>query len=157
MWNHWSLLQHIFFIKVQLKKVNLKIVFQRKYLKAHSQVRDNFWQLKVLYKLMKNAFHFTLKALFAIKIFKFLSWLFGYAKKWLDYKSTFNFKIYGKNNLAMKFGQLIEYNIFFLIWIHSMKGWTATARHGVTRKRSTKRLQHTGNLFRKNLQLKDVC
>ena len=28
---------------------------------------------------------------------------------------------------------------------------------GVTRKRSTKRLQHTENLFRKNLQLKDVC
>ena len=27
-------------------------------------------------------------------------------------------------------------------------------RHGITRKRSTKRLQHTGNLFRKNLQLK---
>ena len=30
-------------------------------------------------------------------------------------------------------------------------------RHGVTRKRNTKRLRHTGNLFRKNLQLKDVC
>ena len=29
--------------------------------------------------------------------------------------------------------------------------------HGVRRKRSTKRLQHIGNLFRKNLQLKDVC
>ena len=27
---------------------------------------------------------------------------------------------------------------FFLIGIHSMKGWTATIRHGVTRKRSTK-------------------
>ena len=26
--------------------------------------------------------------------------------------------------------------------------------HGVTRKRSTKRLKHTGNLIRKNLQLK---
>ena len=25
------------------------------------------------------------------------------------------------------------------------------------RKRSTKRLEHTGNLFRKNLQLKGVC
>ena len=36
--------------------------------------------------------------------------------------------------------------------IHSMLGWTAT-RSGVTRKRSTKRLTHTGNLFRKNLQL----
>ena len=32
-----------------------------------------------------------------------------------------------------------------------------TKRHGVTRKRSTKRLNHTGNLFRKKLQLKDVC
>ena len=45
----------------------------------------------------------------------------------------------------------------FLIGIHSMQGWTATTRYGVTRKRSTKRLQHTGNLFRKNLQLKDAC
>ena len=45
----------------------------------------------------------------------------------------------------------------FLIGIHSMQGWTATLRHGVTRERSTKRLKHTGNLFRKNLHLKDVC
>ena len=37
-----------------------------------------------------------------------------------------------------------------------MEGWTATSTHGVTRKR-IKRLKHTGNLFRKNLQLKDVC
>ena len=35
---------------------------------------------------------------------------------------------------------------FFLIGIHYMKDWTATNR-----------LRHTGNLFRKNLQLKDVC
>ena len=33
----------------------------------------------------------------------------------------------------------------------------ATMRHGVTRKRSTQRLKHTVNLFRNNLQLKDVC
>ena len=46
---------------------------------------------------------------------------------------------------------------FFLIGIHSMQGWTATTRHGVTRKRSTKRLKHTGNQFRKNLQLNDIC
>ena len=38
-----------------------------------------------------------------------------------------------------------------------MQGWTATTKHGVTRKRSTERLKHTGNLFRKNLHLKDVC
>ena len=31
---------------------------------------------------------------------------------------------------------------FFLIGSHSMQGWTATTRHGVTGKRSTKRLQH---------------
>ena len=29
-------------------------------------------------KMMKNAFYFTLKALFILKMFKFLSWLFGH-------------------------------------------------------------------------------
>ena len=41
---------------------------------------------------------------------------------------------------------------FILIGIHSMQGWTATTRYGVTRKRSTKRLKHTGNFFRRNLK-----
>ena len=45
---------------------------------------------------------------------------------------------------------------YFSIVIHSVKSWTVTTRHGVTRKKSTKRLNHTGNLFRKNLQLKGV-
>ena len=31
--------------------------------------------------MMKNAFYFTLKALFVLKIFKFLSWLFGHVEK----------------------------------------------------------------------------
>ena len=31
-----------------------------------------------------------------------------------------------------------------------MQGLTATTRYGVTRKRSTKRLKHTGNLFTVN-------
>ena len=30
---------------------------------------------------MKNAFYFTLKALFIDKIFKFLYWLFGHVEK----------------------------------------------------------------------------
>ena len=47
--------------------------------------------------------------------------------------------------------------LVFLIGIHSMQGWTVTMRHGVVRKRSTKRLKHADNLFRKNLQLKGVC
>ena len=29
--------------------------------------------------------------------------------------------------------------------IHTMQGWSATTRNGVTRKRRTKRLKHTGN------------
>ena len=37
-------------------------------------------------KIMKNAFYFTLKALFILKIFKFLSWIFGHVGKtaWLE-------------------------------------------------------------------------
>ena len=38
-----------------------------------------------------------------------------------------------------------------------MQGWTATTRYGVTRKEEQKKWQDTENLFRKNLQLKDVC
>ena len=34
-----------------------------------------------LFKMMKNAFYFTLKALFVLNIFKFLSWLFGHVGK----------------------------------------------------------------------------
>ena len=32
-------------------------------------------------KMMENAFYFILKALFILKIFKFLSYLLGYAEK----------------------------------------------------------------------------
>ena len=35
-------------------------------------------------KMMKNTFYFTLKALFVLKIFKVLSWLFGHVEKRLD-------------------------------------------------------------------------
>ena len=46
---------------------------------------------------------------------------------------------------------------FFLIVTHSIQVGAAITKHGVTRKRTTTRLQHIGKLFRKNLQLKDVC
>ena len=36
------------------------------------------------FKIMKNAFYFTSKALFVLKIFKFLSWFFGHVAKRLD-------------------------------------------------------------------------
>ena len=37
-------------------------------------------------KVMKNAFYFILQALFVLKVFKFLSWLFGHVEKkvWLE-------------------------------------------------------------------------
>ena len=35
-------------------------------------------------KMMKIVFYFTLKVLFVLKIFKFLSWLFGHVEKQLD-------------------------------------------------------------------------
>ena len=38
------------------------------------------WKIKT----KKNAFYFTSKALFVLKIFKFLSWLFGHVSKRLD-------------------------------------------------------------------------
>ena len=80
-------------------------------------------------KMIKNAFYFILKALFFLKIFKFLSWIFGHVEKraWLEDKV--NFKIYdvtawlqtiaihilpdtsrSKSNQTMKLGQLIQYN-----------------------------------------------
>ena len=37
-------------------------------------------------KIIKNAFYFILNVLFVLKIFKFLSWLFGHVEKtvWLE-------------------------------------------------------------------------
>ena len=43
---------------------------------------------------MKNAFFSILKTLFVLKLFKFLSWLFGHVEKRLDYKDKVNFEIY---------------------------------------------------------------
>ena len=46
---------------------------------------------------------------------------------------------------------------FPLIGIHSIQDWIAIERHEVTRKRSTKGLDNTEYLFKKSLQLRDVC
>ena len=60
-------------------------------------------------KMMKNAFYFMLKALF-LKIFKFLSCLFGHVGKRLD---NFDFKIYDvtdwtENNYNKHTAQYLE-------------------------------------------------
>ena len=81
-------------------------------------------------KIMKNAFYFTLKLIFALKIFWFLSSLFGHIEKQLNYKHEVNFKFYdvtvwektiavtilpnisrSKDKKIMKCGHLIEYNM----------------------------------------------
>ena len=78
-------------------------------------------------RMMKKAFYFTLKVLFVLKIYQFLSRLFGHAEKRLD---KVNFNIYdvtswltsncsahiveilrSKGNQKMKLGQLIEHNM----------------------------------------------
>ena len=45
-------------------------------------------------KGMEKTFYFTLKALFVLKILKFLSSHFGHLENWLDHKDKVNFKIY---------------------------------------------------------------
>ena len=44
--------------------------------------------------MMKNAFYFILKALFAFEIFRLLSLLFGYVEKGLDKKAKINFNFF---------------------------------------------------------------
>ena len=63
------------------------------------------------------------------------------------------------NAIFLKFGaeELSFIASFFKTGIQSMQVWTTSMRQGVTRKRSIKILKHTGNLFRKNLQLRDAC
>ena len=92
-----------------------------------------FLNLKVQFltteSLIKNAFYFRLKIIFVLEIFKLLSWLFGFVEKRLDKKVKVKFNIYdvtnwtaitmhilpsvsrSKGNQAMKFGQLIKYNL----------------------------------------------
>ena len=81
-------------------------------------------------QIMKNAFYFTLKTLFVLKIFKFLSWIFLSCRKTARLEDFSNFKFYdvrtwltnnaihilannwrSKDNQTMNFGQLIEHNM----------------------------------------------
>ena len=45
-------------------------------------------------KMMKNVCYFTTKALFVLKIFKFLSWLFAHVAKRFDKKDKVNLNFY---------------------------------------------------------------
>ena len=76
---------------------------------------------------MKNAFYFMLKALFALKIFTFLSLLFGYVEKFDVTKRQKIITIYvlpnisrSKGNQTTKFGQITEYNMKYIFFKKSM-------------------------------------
>ena len=75
--NTWLKILHL------LINVKCAISCLRKFLAAESPL-----------KMMKNAFYFTSKALFVLKIFTFPSWLFGHLAKRLDKKDKVNFKFY---------------------------------------------------------------
>ena len=57
-----------------------------------------FLATEIPLKIKKNAFYFTLKALFVPKQFKFLSWRFGHVEKRLNQKDKVIFKIYHVTN-----------------------------------------------------------
>ena len=98
-------------------------------------------------KIMKNAFCFTLKTLFVLKIFKLLSWRFGHVRIRLDQKNKVNFKIYdvtalltsncsihvlrSEGNQTMKFGHLIKYDMrnIFLEKSYTKSGGETSPRH----------------------------
>ena len=73
----------------KFKYIPMYSQYPRKYFsgKCFKGVLSGLWQSLATespLKKMKNAFHFTLKALFVLKIFKFLFWLFGHVEKRLD-------------------------------------------------------------------------
>ena len=83
-------------VSCSAKRVNLLIITinsQFKFKCALPGLRQ-FLTAENPLKMMKNVFYFTLKALFALKIFKFLSCEFGHIAKRLDKKDKVNFKFY---------------------------------------------------------------
>ena len=64
-------------------------------------------------KMMKNTFYCTLKSIFVLKVFTFLSWLFGRVEKLPDEKDKINFEIYdvttwSTNNCNTYIGQYLK-------------------------------------------------
>ena len=76
-------------IKVSLKKQSFLLYWNSiKIGLSPSKWFDFIYFIESPLKLMKNAFYFMLKALFAFEIFAFLSRLFGYVEKQLDNRSS---------------------------------------------------------------------
>ena len=82
----------ILFLEICSKNQNclLKLRFRIQIKDALSVLRQ-LLAIENSLKMMKTAFYFTRKALFVLKIFKFLSWLSDHAAKRLDQKDKVNF------------------------------------------------------------------
>ena len=67
------------FIRIQMVTVRLKLGL------SPSEKICVVWFVESHVKMMKNVFYFILKAVFDLKIYKILSWLFGHVEKtsWL--------------------------------------------------------------------------
>ena len=79
--------------------------------------------------------------------------LIGYMQQNIVLNSTSSCNNFEISHIDDRYQNLVLSGFFlFLVGVYSMQAWTATTRPAVTRKRSTKRLKHTGHLFRKNLQ-----
>ena len=136
LWSLWML------VKPVSNQYHFRVSVQQPLLKSGSHLPKKFCFICFIedpINLMKNAFYFILKVLFVLKIFKFLSRLFGHVEKtaWLERqgmaycsrpwirlisksmtsqpgKQTITLHILpnisrSKDNHTMKLGQLIEY------------------------------------------------
>ena len=81
-----------------LKNIFQRLCFWKEIVKGTLSGLRQILVAKSPFKMMKNAFYFTLKAIFILEIFKFLFWLFGHVGKRLDKKPKINSKIYDVTN-----------------------------------------------------------
>ena len=123
----WFLVPHFYLLSVQSYKRLELIAFKVRL--STSKKTCVICLIESPLKLMKNAFYFILKAYFVLKIYKFLSRLFGHVGKTARLRITITSKFMtsrpglqtiailvlpnisqSKGNQTMKFRQLIEYN-----------------------------------------------
>ena len=119
-----------------------KLLHNVLYLKDALSGLRQFLATKSHLKMMKNAFYFNSKALFVLKIFKFLSWLFYHVCKRLEisWRHSLVNKLFlihispnisrSKGNEKMKYEQLIECNMrnIFLKKSYTKRGGETSPR-----------------------------
>ena len=148
-----------FLWQVKLSKVKLW------YVTLFRKIYNNITSLIQPYSLLKfhGLFQFLLSPMLLIinreiNLFPlnlFIKHIFQLIK-YNDINSAKTESYCNKNN-SFKLSSTFSSRSLSLGGIHSIQDWTATTRHGVTGKSNTKRLKHTGNLFRKSPHLIGVC